>query len=110
MSGKGERAIAATFPPKEAGVLLPCLPNGVMHLEDDGAWDIRVAGQIVDTVAMQSGQTVAIEVELSRKSFERLNQRVLPSLLEQWYFCEEQARHAVHKARGEYVAQPTGSI
>jgi len=78
-----------------------------MHLKEDGTWDIRVAGQVVDTVAMQREQRVAIEIELSRKSFERLNHRVLPSLLEHydyvWYFCDEPARQAVYKARGEYL-------
>lgn len=104
---KGERAIEATFPPKDAGALLPHLPDGALVLQEDGAWDIKIGSEIVDTVAMRTGQTVAIEVELSRKDFERLDRRILPSLLEHydfiWYFCEEDARKAVYTARGQHL-------
>lgn len=106
-----ERAIAAGFSFKEAGMALPHLPDGVLLLQDDGAWDIKIEEdgviQTVDTVVMKNGQRVAIEVELSRKSFPRLEQRVLPSLLEQydfvWYFADADARKAVYQARDKYV-------
>jgi len=103
-----ERAIAADFPLKEAGMELPHLPDGVMFLQKDGFWNIELTSdEIVDTVEMKSGQKVAIEVELSRKSYPRLRWQVLPSLLERydfvWYFADEDARKAVYKARDQYV-------
>jgi hypothetical protein len=106
-----ERAIEADFPLKEAGMSLPHLPDGVMHLQEDGKWDIEIEEdgiiETVDTVEMKSGQQVAIEVELSRKSYPRLQWKVLPSLLEKydfvWYFADEDARKAVYKARDEHV-------
>ena len=102
-----ERAIAADFPLREAGMELPHLPDGVLLLQEDGKWDITIEGEIVDTVEMKNGQRVAIEIELSRKSYPRLQWQVLPSLLERydfvWYFCDEDARKAVYKARDQYV-------
>jgi hypothetical protein len=102
-----ERAIEAGFPPKESGISLPQLPDGVMLLQEDGKWDITIQGEVVDTVEMKKDQRIAVEFELSRKSYPRLEGRVLPSLLEQydfvWYFADEDARKAVYKARDQHV-------
>lgn len=102
-----ERAIEADFPPKESGISLPQLPDGAMFLQEDGKWDITIQGEVVDTVEMKKEQKIAVEVELSRKSYPRLEGRVLPSLLEHydfvWYFADEDARKAVYKARDEHV-------
>jgi len=102
-----ERAIASSFPLKEAGMNLPHLPDGVMQLVEPGSWDITIEGEIVDTVLMQPDQQIAVEVELSRKSYPRLQWDVLPSLLERydfiWYFADEDARKAVYKARDQHV-------
>lgn len=104
-----ERAIEATYPQKAPGVALPHLPDGAIELLEKGAWSIRKKD---DTVLMEmemaAGQRVAIEVEKSRKDFERLEHRVLPSLLEHydfvWYFCSTQgARQAIYAARRDHL-------
>src|SRR5579884_1892376 len=43
-----ERAIESSLPPKEAGVMLPHVPDGVMLLREDGSWDITIKGEVVD--------------------------------------------------------------
>lgn len=102
-----ERAIDARFPPREAGMLRPHLADGELVLTENGKWQIIVDKEVVDEVEMKAKQKIAIEVELSRKDYPRLDKRVLPSLLEQydfvWYFCEPKARQAVYTARGEHL-------
>ena len=51
---------------------------------------------------MRRGERIAIEVELSRKDFARL-QSILPDLLQHysgvWYFCEQKAYDALVLAK-----------
>lgn len=103
-----ERAIEARFPPREAGVLRPHLADGELKLTADGSWPIMIDDEIVDEVQMHEKQKIGIEVELSRKDYQRLDERILPSLLEQyafvWYFAEPAARQAVYTARGQHLS------
>ena len=103
-----ERAIDARFPSRESGLLRPHLADGELVLKEDGKWPILVDDEVVDEVEMRSGQKIAIEVELSRKDYLRLDERIFPSLLEQydfvWYFAEPAARKALYTARGEHLS------
>lgn len=66
-------------------------PDGVLLLHEDGAFPIKRGGAVAGWIPLRRGQTVAIEVELTRKGRERLGEGILPSLLAQydfaWYFC-----------------------
>ncbi len=91
-SWQGERAIEAAMPPRERGVRRPHKPDGVIHLAEDGSWEVRSADKtrVLDTIAMKAGQTVAVEVECSQKNDDRYS-AILPDLLAHydgvWYFC-----------------------
>ena len=58
-------------------------------------------------VPLSAQALLGVEIELSRKSYERLATHVLPGLLEHydfvWYFCLQEAYHAVVAARRNYV-------
>lgn len=66
-------------------------PDGIMVLHGDGAFPMMRGGAVAGWIPMRGGQTVAIEVELTRKGRERLGEGILPSLLAHydfaWYFC-----------------------
>lgn len=101
---KGERAIEVALPPREKGVRRPHKPDGILGLVEGGTWAIKAAnGTILDTVTMHPGEIVAIEVESTQKSSQRLAE-ILPDLLAHheyvWYFCRTSTiRHAVADAR-----------
>lgn len=90
-----ERAIKATYPQNMAGVTLPHLPDGMMELDEDA--EVRMAGG--EKVKMKRGDSLASEIERSRKDFARLDV-ILPDLLRHyqgvWYFCRPKAADAVH--------------
>jgi len=66
-------------------------PDGILVLRENGAFPIMRGGAVANWIPMRCGQTVAIEVELTRKGRERLGEGILPSLLAHydfaWYFC-----------------------
>lgn len=101
---KGERAIEAILPQREKGTRRPHKPDGIWRLSQPGTWDVRAKDRMVlFTVQMQAGQIIAIEVECTQKSDDRLAQ-ILPDLLEYhdyvWYFCLTQTiADAVARAR-----------
>jgi len=57
-------------------------------------------------LSLRRGERIAIEVELSRKDFARL-ETILPNLLQHysgvWYFCEPKAYDAVVSAKHRLV-------
>jgi hypothetical protein len=89
---QGERAIEAALPVREQGLRRPHKADGVIHLQEDGAWEVKNAEKtrVLDTVRMNAGQTLAIEVERSQKNDDRYS-AILPDLLAHydfvWYFC-----------------------
>jgi len=89
---QGERAIEAALPVREQGLRRPHKADGVIHLQEDDAWEVKNAEKtrILDTVRMNAGQTLAIEVERSQKNDDRYS-AILPDLLAHydfvWYFC-----------------------
>ncbi len=102
-----EREIEANLPPKEPGVKLPHKPDGYLELEEDGAWELKRGDGSIERIPLFRGSRIGVEIELSRKSYERLATHVLPGLLEHydfvWYFCLQEAYHAVVAARRNYV-------
>ena len=102
-----EREIEANLPLKEPGVTLPHKPDGYLELEEDGAWELKRGDRSIERIPLLQGSRIGIEVELSRKSYERLGTQVLPSLLEHydfvWYFCLQEAYNAVVVARRDYL-------
>ena len=103
----GEREIEANLPLKEPGVTLPHKPDGYLELLDEGVWEIMRGDRSIERIPLMQGYRIGIEVELSRKSYDRLATHVLPSLLEHydyvWYFCLQDAYQAVVSARRDYV-------
>jgi hypothetical protein len=89
---KGERAIEAALPPREKGTRRPHKADGVIRLEEDGAWEVLSADRtrVQDTVSMKAGQIIGIEIECSQKNDHRLDE-ILPDLVAHhdfvWYFC-----------------------
>jgi hypothetical protein len=88
---KSERAIEMALPPRERGFHRPHKPDGILHLLEDGVWDIKASnGTVLQTISMQAHQIIGIEVECTRKSDKRLRE-ILPNLLDHhdfiWYFC-----------------------
>lgn len=102
---KGERAIEAALPPREQGVHRPHKLDGMIRLDEDGAWEVQTADRtrVLDTVEMKAGQIIGIEVECSVKSTARLAQ-ILPDIVAHldfvWYFCLTPSVHqAIASAR-----------
>jgi hypothetical protein len=89
---KSERELEAALPPRTAGIRRPHKADGVLRLEEDGAWQVKTAdrSRVIDTIHMKAGQIAAIEIECSQKSDHRLSE-ILPDLLAHhdyvWYFC-----------------------
>ena len=102
-----EREIEANLPAKEAGVRLPHRPDGYVEFEVDWTWELPLRGGTIETIPVPRGSCTGIEVELSRKSFERLGHHVLPDLLKHYdfalYFCLGDAYDAVVSARRDYL-------
>ncbi len=102
-----EREIEANLPAKEAGVRLPHRPDGYVEFEADWTWELPLRGGTIETIPVPRGCRAGIEVELSRKGFERLGHHVLPDLLEHYdialYFCFGEAYDAVVSARRDYL-------
>lgn len=89
-----ERAIKASYPQNRPGILLPHLPDGALELDEDALVKMERGVEL----PLRRGDRIAIEVELSRKHFQRLEE-ILPDLLRHyrgvWYFCERKAYDAV---------------
>lgn len=102
-----EREIEANLPLKEPGVTLPHKPDGYLELEEDGAWELKRGDGSIERIPLLQRSRISLEIEHSRKSYERLGTLVLPSLLEHydfvWYFCLQEAYNAVVVARRDYV-------
>ena len=99
---KGERDLEIVIQQRE-GQRRPHRPDGLWHVLTDGFWNLTAGGTVLDTIPMYAGQTIAIEVECSRKSDARLAD-ILPDLLVRadfvWYFClHKQIRDALVEAR-----------
>lgn len=106
---KGERAIELALPPREKDVRRPHKADGIIHLTEDGSWEVLSADktQVLDRVAMKAGQIIGIEIEATQKSDHRLSE-ILPDLVAfhdfVWYFCVNRTiRAAVAKARREVL-------
>lgn len=99
-----ERAIEADYPLLRAGMSLPTTPDGILEVTQDNGTIQLATGELLP---VRRGDTIAVEVELSRKSFERYGKRVFPSHLEQftvvWYFCGADAYDAVVAARRDQL-------
>jgi hypothetical protein len=101
---KGERAIELALPPREKGLRRPHKADGILYLKEGGSWAISTKeGIVLETVEMQAGQLLGIEVECTLKSDHRLAE-ILPDLLAHhdyvWYFCLTPAiKQAVADAR-----------
>ncbi len=97
-----ERAIKASYPQPAPGIVLPHLPDGALELDEDA--QVKMERGI--ELPLQRGERIAIEVELSRKDFARL-EIILPDLLQHysaaWYFCEPKAYDAVVSAKHKLV-------
>jgi hypothetical protein len=83
-------------------------PDGVLLLQAGGTFPIPRAGEVVEEIAIFPNQRIAVEVELSRKKFERLGAGILPSLLRTydftWYFCGcDEVYQTVIRARRDYL-------
>ena len=103
-----ERAIEARFPPAGPGQTLPHLPDGFITIEQAGEWGILdIDDNWLGSVPLLPGQRVALEVELNRKSYPRLQKEVFPQLLQHydyvWYFAESEARRVVAEARERFL-------
>src|SRR5712692_10138189 len=89
-----ERAIKASYPQNRPGIVLPHLPDGVLELDEDAPVKMERGVEL----PLRRGDRIAIEVELSRKHFQRIEE-ILPDLLRNyrgvWYFCERKAYDAV---------------
>lgn len=89
-----ERAIKASYPQNRPGTVLPHLPDGALELDQDALVKMERGVEL----PLRRGDRIAIEVELSRKHFQRLEE-ILPDLLRHyrgvWYFCERKAYDAV---------------
>lgn len=89
-----ERAIKAGYPQNRPGIILPHLPDGALELDQDAPVKMERGVEL----PLRRGDRIAIEVELSRKHFQRLEE-ILPGLLQHyrgaWYFCERKAYDAI---------------
>ncbi len=88
------------MPHKLAGENVPARPDGILEVIEDGTIELA-SGEVVP---ISAGERIAIEVELSRKNFQRYERVVFPSHLEHfaavWYFCKvPDAYNAVVAAR-----------
>lgn len=88
------------MPRKLAGKDVPTRPDGILEVTEDGTIELSTE----DIVPIRRGQRIAVEVELSRKTFQRYELQVFPSHLEHfaavWYFCKvPDAYNAVVTAR-----------
>jgi hypothetical protein len=82
-----EREIEASLPAKEAGVKLPHRPDGYVEIGVDWRWELPLRGGTIETIRVPRGSRMGIEVELTRKGFERLGHHVLPDLLQHYDFA-----------------------
>lgn len=97
-----ERAIKSRYPQNTPGITLPHLPDGVMELDEDAF----VKMERGERIAFHRGDRIAVEVELSRKNFARL-EKILPDLLLEysgvWYFCVKKTYDAVIQMKQRLV-------
>jgi hypothetical protein len=103
-----EREIEVQQSQKENGAQLTHRPDGVMLVQADGVFPFRREGKAIDWIEVRRGQTIAVEVELTRKSSERLGNGIFPSLLEHydyaWYFCgNKEVYETIVAARRDYL-------
>lgn len=105
---RGERAIELALPPRQKDVRRPHKPDGILYLQEAGAWSITARdGTILETVEMKPTQLLAVEVECTLKSDHRLSE-ILPDLLAYhdyvWYFClNATIKQAVADARRQVL-------
>lgn len=83
-------------------------PDGVMILKANGSFPFRRGDTVLEDIPLHKGQRIAVEVELSRKGFDRLGEGILPSLLrsydQAWYFCgNDEVYQTVIRARRNYL-------
>lgn len=87
------------MPRKLAGENVPTRPDGILVVTEDSTIELATE----EVVPIRRGQRIAIEVELSRKNFERYELEVFPDHLQHfttvWYFCTPDAYNAVVTAR-----------
>lgn len=97
-----EREIELALPEKERGVKLPHKTDGYVELLVAQNWTYPLTHETL-TLQLPKGARVAIEVELSRKSFEIYEEHVMPQLLQMYdaalYLAVGDAYEAVVKAR-----------
>jgi len=103
-----ERAILYEHLQQDANMIRAHRPDGVLLLKTDGSFPLKRGEVVVEEIPLRKGQRIALEVELSRKGFDRLGQGILPSLLRTydfaWYFCgNETVYETVIKARRDYL-------
>lgn len=102
---QGERQIERALPEREHGKRRPHKADGIIHLLEDGSWQLwnKDRSRVVGEVPMKAKQIIGIEAECTQKNDARLAE-ILPDLLAYhdfvWYFCwTETIQKAVADAR-----------
>jgi hypothetical protein len=102
---QGERQIEHALPEREHGKRRPHKADGIIHLLEDGSWQLysKDRSRVVGEVPMKAKQIIGIEAECTQKNDARLAE-ILPDLLAYhdfvWYFCwTETIQKAVADAR-----------
>jgi hypothetical protein len=102
---QGERQIERALPEREHGKRRPHKADGIIHLLEDGSWQLwnKDRSRVVGEVAMKAKQIIGIEAECTQKGDARLAE-ILPDLLAYhdfvWYLCwTETIQKAVADAR-----------
>lgn len=100
-----EREIEIALPEKERGVKLPHKTDGYVELLVAQSWTYPLTNRIL---TLPKGARIAIEVELSRKSFTIYSEHILPQLLQMYdaalYLTAGDAYDAVVEARKTYLS------
>lgn len=95
-----ERELSKNEPFKYAGLEVGHRADGVITIEVDADFT-----RDKETIHLEGGEKIAVEVERTRKDFAGLEEDILPDLLRQyervWYFCNPGPYDAVSKSRAK---------
>jgi hypothetical protein len=104
----GERAILHDQLKQDPEMIRAHRPDGILLVKADGFFPFKASDPTGEKIPLSVGQRIAIEVELSRKNFDRLGKGILPSLLRNydyaWYFCgNDEVYQTLIRARRDYL-------
>lgn len=104
-----ERAILYDQLKRDPDMVRAHRPDGVMIVKKASAFPLKRGETVVEQIPLAVGQRIAVEVELSKKGFDRLGNGILPSLLRTydfaWYFCgNDTVYQTIIKARRDYLS------